>query len=282
MKKIYGVFLVFIMISFLTTSCSDSGTNPESKRMRTYARLSNRFDSDYNQIYSSGHISVKYYPAVSQTDFLLDGLNIYEDDNYVLTGSYWEYSESGEDWDDPMYHWLANRTYELEITANNNDYVSISNCELPDTFVINENSLPDEINPWDDFVLNWSNCENETNFRLFYRIYGDDWDTLIDSLTILDSDTNTFTFTSAMLNIPGAYYISIYLTAINGPAITPDSEGNFSGDGDGYFYGEYDPGSLEINYENSRNGASNKLNRINRGKELKEKAEDLFKNYLGF
>jgi len=275
MKKMYGMILVLIMMSFLITSCSDSGTNPESKRMRTYARLTNEFDSYDNQIYSSGYISVDYYPAVSQTAFVLDGLNIYEDDYNGMTGRSWWYEEN---WNDPIYHWLANKSYELEITSNNNDYISTSNCELPEAFVINDNSLPEEINPWADFVLNWSNCENETNFRLYYTIYNNE-NSSVDSLIILDSDTNVFTFTSDMLNIPGAEDIYINLTAINGPAITPNLEGNFSGDGYGYFYGEYDPGTISIDYENSRNGVSN---RINKEKELEERAEDLFKNYLGF
>jgi len=277
MKKIYGVILGLIVMSFLITSCSDSGTNPESKRMRTYARLTNEFDSYDNQIYSSGYVSVDYYPAVSQTAFVLDGLNIYEDDYYGMTGRSWWYDE---DWDDPIYHWLANKSYEVEITSNNRDYISTSNCELPEAFVINEDSLPDEINPWSDFVLNWSNCENETNFRLYYSIETDY--SSVDSLIILDSDTNVFTFTSNMLNIPGAEEISINLSAINGPAITPNLDGNFTGDGYGYFYGEYDPGYIYINYENSRNNISNQIISSNREKELKEKEEELFKNYLGF
>ena len=277
MKKMYAMILVLIMISFLITSCSDTKTNPESKRMRTYAMLANAFNSDDNQIYSTGYISVYYYPAVSQTNFELDSLNIYEDDFNGFTKRSWLYHELTQD---PIYHWLADKSYELKITSNNNDYTSKSNCEVPEAFVINANSLPEEINPLNDFVLNWSNCENATNFRLYYSINKED--SAVDSLIILDSNTNSFTFTSDMLNIPGAEFIFLQLTAINGPVITSNSEGNFSGDGDGYFFGEYDPGCKEISYEYSKNSISNKMDRINKENELKEKAENLFKSYLGF
>lgn len=286
MKKIIFI-LVLIIISCLIVSCSDGVTNPESKRMRIFARLTNRLNSYDGKVYSDGYIEVYYYPAVSQTTFILDGLNIYESDfndrYYSGAMERWWYNENG--FSDGVYHWVTNKSYKLKITANNNDYISTSNCELPGKFIINENSLPEEIDPQTSFVLNWSNCENETNFTLHYSISyhivggGEYESSEVDSLIILDSNTNIFTFTSDMLNIPNAYLISISLIAINGSAITPNMEGNFSGDGNGYFYGAFDPGFITIDYVESENTISNQ---VNRDKELKERANDLFKSYLGF
>ncbi len=276
MKKMFRVVLEVFIICLLITSCSDSGTNPESKRMRIYARLTNSFDVEGDrEIDSEGYISVAYYPAVSHTSFILDGLNIYEDDEYGMTWSSWEHYEH----DNP---WLTNRTYELEITANNGDYKTTGYCELPESFIINEDLLPEEINPWHNFTLNWSNCENETNFILYYNIFNDEMTSLVDSLIILEPNSNTFTFTSYMLNIVGAYSIRITLTAIIGPAITPNSEGNFTGDGDGYFYGEYKPGDIWIAYLNTRKDAFNEMNRIKREKNTIIKADEILKKYLGF
>ncbi len=278
-KKVYRIILFLFLICILFNNCSDKGTNPEIKRMRIYARLYNSFYSIDNQVYSSGDISVLYYPTVSQASFNLDSLNIYEYNNsYGTTESdWWYYGYFNLNYDHVKFHWISNKFYELEITANNREYISTGSCELPGEFEIYENSIPDTINPLDDFELKWSDCENETCFRLSYRIYGS---AIVDSLFILDSNTNTFTFTSNMLNIPDANHIFISLSAINGPPMVPNSNGNFFGDGVGYFYGQYYPPSfIWISYKETENIIHNKISKI---KEYKEKEEELFKKYLGF
>jgi len=270
MKKIYGVFLVFIMISFLTTSCSDSGTNPESKRMRVYASLTNGSNDTRNLKFSQGRIYVSYYPAVNQSSFILNGLKLHEDNDNAIAYDSWYYSN------DQDYHWITDTMYSLTISANDDKYISNSSCEVPSEFVLSESSFSVEIDPYEDFSLSWSNCENETNFKLYYHI--DTQNTSTDSLIILEKDSNYFIFTSDMLNIANATDIYIKLSAINGPLITADSNGNFTGDGNGYFYGEYSS-SIELNYINSVKQSSIGIPNT---KLFNEKSDKLFMKHLGF
>jgi len=270
MKKTFIVIIVLLTVNIFIVSCSNTGTNPESKRMRIYARLTNGSNDEGNPMFSEGKISVLYYPSVNQSSFMLDGVVIHEENEYGLIRDSWGY------WDYQNYHWATNREYELMITANNNDFVSNASCEVPSEFTVSESSFSVEIDPFEDFSLSWSNCENETYFKLYYSI--ETPDSSKDSLIILDQNTTYFTFTSEILNVPNATDIHINLCAVNGPVIMEDSNGNFSEDGDGYFFGEYSR-SLEFNYVNSRKLKPNNANRI---KVLKERADNLFKQKLGF
>ncbi len=275
MKNIYRVVLVLFPIVFLLTNCSDKGTNAESKKMRIYAQLANRYGS--SNLQSLGSIDVYYYPAVREVSINLDSKDVYEyNDSYGITRSSWRYEEY---YGDTTFHWTCDKSYELEITANNGEYVSTGSCELPGEFVIYFDSLPNKINPLVDFDLKWSDCENETNFILNYSIYIND-SSSVPSSNIIDPNTNAFTFTTEKLNIEGAKYLYFNLTAINGPPMVPNSDGNFSGDGVGYFYGKYYPCyQFVISYSNSENVIFDQTKKNN---ELKEKEEELFKKYLGF
>ncbi len=268
-KNSISILLILCVLGLLISCSDDNGTGPVSKRMRTYARLS-RFNYDQD-VYSSAYIVVDYYPAVNTTEFSINDSIVFSSDYPAITGRTWDYDLR---YDEPEYQWVTSHTYDIEIRANNNELVSSSSCVIPQSFYFNFSSIPQAINPDNGFNLEWTDCDNETYYRLFYSIWCGG--TFADSLIILDANTVNFVFTPEMLNIYGAEDIYISLKAINGPVIAAGSEGNFSGDGYGYCYGEYDPGSLDINYLRSTRIADREEEDYN------ERNEYLFKKLIGF
>ena len=252
----------FIILSLLFWSCSGDdllGENLE-QQMMIYGCLKNSECDNQDvcgELASYGYIAVDYYPAVSQTTFNLNGLEIYSDDYSSMTGRTWNYDEDQLNPDENLYEWVTGQDYELSISCENNLYNSIGTCQVPGSFIINEEILPDEINMDEGFSLNWSTSSNATHYRinLFFLNDNDVFDeSPMDSLIILDKDINSIDFNSEILEPfldDDFYALIIDIESVNGAIIDAGSEGNMSEYGNGYFYGSFDPSNIVIYNENS-------------------------------
>lgn len=277
---------VFILISFFFFNCGDEKnlTEPVYPAMTIFAELKNYQDYNSDDIFSNGQINVIYYPPVTKTEYLIDGLIVFEDDYSGMVGRAWYYDENPESpwYDENEYHWVTNKDYEIEINAQfEKQYMAKSTCQVPGNFTINESLLPESIDTSDTFELNWSNCDNETNFRLYFLIWDNEYEIIIDSTIIIEPDVNSFTFTNDLINYTNANGLYIRLEAINGPHVGPGSSGNIEGDGYGYYFGSFAPETIFIEYSTNLNRKSN--DQIKDIQHLiNEYAIESFKRILGF
>lgn len=251
MKKVF-----LILSTLLIISCEKERivTNYIEPNLFIYAEIGQRkhFYDDLN--YDYGYIDVSYYPPVTHTEYIIDGLIVYEDDFSGMVGRYWLYDEVWNSYteEDDTYDWITGKNYELIVRSQlENIYEASATVQVPGSFTINENLIPEVLDTLETLELNWSNSENATNYRLYFTVRDFEFERIIDSTLIFDSETNLYQFPDELINHPNAYEINIRLDAINGPPVSPGITGNIIGDGIGYFYGSFSPRTITIGYDNN-------------------------------
>ena len=290
----------FLFIALLVVfGCEDKAGTEEiaSPPMNIFGYLENysSFEGfEHDDIISYGMVSVHHNDIVQSSKIYIDGLLVDEEDTGYELYSTWSSNEYDYYYFEELsggvnnlytqYEWQPGKAYELKIITDKSDdisYEATSSCTMPSEFAINEALLDGEFSPGESIELNWSNSSDEDFFALSLSVYDDDFELIMDTVFVIEANTNDYTILGNLTDFDDVYYIYLDVAAINTGHSNIEGfiQPNIEGDGIGRFHCLFSD-----NFYMIRQGSSNKM-KMNKNstifeEQLKQEADRRFKQKL--